>query len=177
MRILFATTEAVPFCKTGGLGDVCGSLPRELAKLGHQPVIILPAFRQALNSGQPIESTNVRFEVPIGRKTVSGTFLRSRLPGGDVPVYLVHQPGYYDRPELYRESGHDYKDNCERFVFFNRAVLEAVTLLDLGSELVHCHDWTTGLIPAYLKTELAGVPKRGCTSASFWKKTPSCAIA
>jgi starch synthase len=158
VKILFATTEAVPFCKTGGLGDVCGSLPRELAKLGHEPVLILPAFRQALNSGRPIESTDVRFEIPIGRKMVSGTFLRSSLPGVDVPVYLVHQPVYYDRPELYRENGHDYKDNCERFVFFNRAVLEAVTQLDLGTELVHCHDWTAGLVPAYLKTELAGVP-------------------
>ncbi len=158
MKILFATTEAVPFCKTGGLGDVCGSLPLELARLGHEPTIILPAFRQALNSGQPIESTGVRLDIPIGRKTVSGTLLRSRLPGSDVPVYLVHQPQYYDRPELYRENGHDYKDNCERFVFFCRAVLETVTQLDLGTELLHCHDWTSGLVPAYLKTELAGIP-------------------
>jgi starch synthase len=158
VKILFTTTEAVPFCKTGGLGDVCGSLPLELAKLGHDPVVILPAFRQALNSGRPIEPTNIRFEIPIGRKSVAGTFLRSTLPGDKVPVYLVHQPQYYDRPELYRENGHDYKDNCERFVFFCRAALDAVRLLDLRTELVHCHDWTSGLVPAYLKTELAGVP-------------------
>ena len=120
--------------------------------------IVLPAFRQALQSGQPIEQTGVRLEIPIGRKTVSGTLLRSRLPGSNVPVYLVHQPQYYDRPELYRENGHDYKDNCERFVFFCRAVLETITQLDLGTELVHCHDWTAGLVPAYLKTELAGIP-------------------
>jgi starch synthase len=158
VKILFATTEAVPFCKTGGLGDVCGSLPLELANLGHQPAIVMPAFRQALNSGRPVEQTGIRFDVPIGRKTVSGTFLRSTLPGEKVPVYLVHQPQYYDRPELYRENGHDYKDNCERFVFFARAALEAVRLLDLRTELVHCHDWTAGLVPAYLKTELRGVP-------------------
>jgi starch synthase len=158
VRVLFATTEAVPFCKTGGLGDVCGSLPTELARLGHEPVVILPAFRQVLASGQPIEPTGVCFDVPIGRKTVAGTFLRSRLPGTDVPVYLVKQDQYYDRPELYRSNGHDYKDNCERFVFFCRAVLEALAQLDLGTELVHCHDWPTGLIPAYLKTELCGVP-------------------
>jgi starch synthase len=158
VKILFATTEAVPFCKTGGLGDVCGSLPVELANLGHEPVVVMPAFRQALNSGRPIEQTGIRFEAPIGRKTVSGTILRSTLPGDQVPVYLIHQPQYYDRPEFYRENGHDYKDNCERFVFFCRAVLEAVRLLDLGTELVHCHDWPAGLIPAYLKTELCGVP-------------------
>jgi starch synthase len=158
LRILFATTEAVPFCKTGGLGDVCGSLPLELANLGHQPVLVLPAFRQALNCGRPIEPSGVRFEVPIGRKIVSGTFLRSTLPGDKIPVYLVHQPQYYDRPELYRENGHDYKDNCERFVFFCRAALEAIRLLDLRTEIVHCHDWTSGLVPAYLKTELCGIP-------------------
>jgi starch synthase len=158
VRILFATTEAVPFSKTGGLGDVCGSLPLELANLGHQPVLVMPAFRQALRSGRPIEPTGVQFEVPFGRKTVSGTFLRSTLPGDAVPVYLIDQPQYYDRPELYRENGHDYKDNCERFVFFSRAALEAVRLLDLKTELINCHDWTSGLIPAYLKTEFCGVP-------------------
>ncbi len=158
MNILFATTEAVPFCKTGGLGDVCGSLPLALERLGHRPVVVLPAFRQALAAGRPIESTGVSFEVPIGRKMVKGTFLKSSLPGGRVPVYLVKQDEYFDRPELYRTDGRDYQDNCERFVFFCRAALEAITHLHLETELVHCHDWPTGLIPAYLKTELAGVP-------------------
>jgi starch synthase len=158
VRILFATTEAVPFCKTGGLGDVCGSLPIELAKHGHEPVVILPAFRQALNSGRSIHSTEARFDIPIGRKAVPCSILQSTLPGDSVPVYLVHQPQYFDRPELYREQGTDYKDNCERFVFFCRAALEAIKYFDLGTELVHCHDWPTGLIPAYLKTELCGVP-------------------
>jgi starch synthase len=158
VNILFTSSEAVPFCKTGGLGDVCGSLPVELARLGHKPVVILPGFRQALNCGRPIEPTGVHFEVPIGRKMVQGTFLRSSLPGDNVPVYLVHQPQYYDRAELYRENGQDYKDNCERFTFFCRAALEAIPLLNLSTELVHCHDWTSGLLPAYLKTELCGVP-------------------
>jgi starch synthase len=158
VKILFATTEAAPLAKTGGLGDVCGSLPVELAKLGHQPVVVMPAFRQALSSGRPVESTGTRFSIPIGRKTVAGTFLRSSLPGGKVPVYLVDQPQYYDRPELYRENGNDYKDNCERFVYFCRAALELVKSLDLGIELVHCHDWQSSLIPVYLKTELCGVP-------------------
>lgn len=163
MKILFATTEAVPFAKTGGLGDVCGSLPVELAKLGHEVVLVMPAFRQALHSGRPIERTGVDFEVPIGRKKVSGTFLRSSLPGdgterSEVPVYLVEHNAYYDRPELYTERGTDYRDNCERFVFFSRAVLEAIPRLDLGTELVHAHDWTSSLVPAYLKTNLRGIP-------------------
>jgi starch synthase len=167
VNVLFATTEAVPFCKTGGLGDVCGSLPIELARQGHQPVLILPAFRQAMTCGRPIEPTGVYFDVPIGRKTVAGTFLRSSLPGGQVPVYLVQHDAYYDRPELYWEEGQDYKDNCERFVFFCRAALEAVRLLDLRTELIHCHDWPTGLIPAFLKTELPGVPPYDSLASIF----------
>jgi starch synthase len=158
VKVVFATTEAVPFAKTGGLGDVCGSLPQELAKLGHEVTVVMPAFRQALECGRPIERMGVSFEVPIGRKMVGGTFLRSTLPGGEVPVYLVEHNAYYDRPELYCERGKDYKDNCERFAFFARAVLEAIAGLDLGTELVHAHDWTSALVPAYLKTEYCGVP-------------------
>jgi starch synthase len=68
VKILFTTTEAVPFAKTGGLGDVCGALPLELARLGHEPVVVLPAFRSALNCGRTIEPTNIRFEIPIGKR-------------------------------------------------------------------------------------------------------------
>lgn len=158
MNILFATTEAAPFCKTGGLGDVCGALPIELAKLGVKPTLIMPGFRHALESGIKIEPTGVMFEIPIGRKKVRGEYLRSTLPGSDVPVYLIEQHSYFNRNELYRERDTDYQDNCERFVFFNRAVLDAVERLELGTDLIHCHDWPTGLLPAYLKTIYADRP-------------------
>lgn len=152
MNIIFASSEAAPFCKTGGLGDVCAALPRELARAGHHPVLFLPAFRQALAAGQPVEPTGVFVDIPIGQKSVRGQFLRSQLPDSDVPVYLVDQPDYYNRPQLYREDGEDYKDNCERFVFYCRAVLEGIVRLGLDVDLIHCHDWCAGLIPAYLKT-------------------------
>ena len=84
---------------------------------------------------------------------VTGHLLRSTLPGGEVPVYLVQQDQYFDRDQLYDADGKDYIDNCERFVFFSRAVMEAVRLLDLQVDVLHCNDWQTGLIPAYLKIE------------------------
>lgn len=152
VNILFATSEAVPFSKTGGLGDVCGSLPRELARLGHHPTVVLPAFQQVFQAGREIESTGVTFQIPIGQKRVPGQFLRSQLPDSEVPVYLVDQPEYFDRPQLYGEEGEDYRDNCERFVFYSRAVLEAIVRFDLGTDVLHCHDWCAGLIPAYIKT-------------------------
>src|SRR5687768_13391184 len=114
MKILMATSEAVPFAKTGGLGDVCGALPLELAKLGHEPTLILPAFRQVFNAGLPIESTGLTFEVPIGTRQVQGSLLRGTLPGGKVPVYFIENSQYFDRAELYTQDGKDFPDNCER---------------------------------------------------------------
>ena len=153
MKILLATSEAVPFAKSGGLADVCGTLPIELARLGQEPAVILPYYRRTRYCGVAIEPLGIDFIVPIGSKTVSGHLLRSKLPGTEVPVYLVQQDQYFDRDELYRIDGKDYVDNCERFVFFSRAVMEAIRLLDLEVDVIHANDWQTGLIPAYLKIE------------------------
>ena len=129
VNILLATSEAVPFAKTGGLADVCGALPVELTRLGHQAAVILPAYRQTRYCGQPIEPLGIDFIVPIGSKMVTGHLLRSVMPDGKTPVYLVEQDQYFDRDQLYSVDGKDYIDNCERFVFFSRAVLEAIRLL------------------------------------------------
>jgi starch synthase len=159
VNILLATSEAVPFAKTGGLADVTGALPMELDRLGHQTAVIMPAYRQTRYCGQPIESLGIDFIVPIGSKMVTGHLLRSVMPGGKVPVYLIQQDQYFDRDELYSVDGKDYIDNCERFVFFSRAVLEAIRLLDLPVDVLHVNDWQTGLIPAYLKIEYRAVPR------------------
>ncbi len=159
MNILLATSEAVPFAKTGGLADVCGALPIALSRLGHEVSLILPAYRKARYSGIPNEPLGISFIVPIGSKMVSGRLLKSRIPGSDVMVYLVEQDQYFDRDQLYGSEGKDYIDNCERFVFFARAVLESVRLLDLKVDVLHANDWQTGLIPAYLKLEYARAPR------------------
>src|SRR5688572_28081180 len=106
------TSEANPFAKTGGLADVCGALPNYLARLGHQVTLILPAFRQAMTCGRPIEPTGIELVIPIGSKSVRGSLLKSSLPGERVPVYLVQQDHYYNRDQLYTVDGKDYIDNC-----------------------------------------------------------------
>ena len=121
MNILLASSEVVPFAKTGGLADVAGALPIELARLGHSPVVFMPAYRQALASGHPFEPVAHELSIPIGSKTVRGALLRTHFPGTQIPVYLVDQKQYFDRDGLYGSGGHDYIDNCERFVFFCRA--------------------------------------------------------
>jgi starch synthase len=172
VKILLATSEAVPFAKTGGLADVCGALPLELARLGHEPTLIMPAYRQVFQAGLPIEPVGPPLEVRVGQKTVTGRLLRSSLPGsslptavesgkafpGGVPVYFIEQSQYFDRDYLYGSGAQDYRDNCERFVFFSRAVLDVIGRLGLAVDLLHVHDWETGLIPAYLKIEYRSKP-------------------
>jgi starch synthase len=152
MQVVFVASEAVPFAKTGGLGDVLGALPRAIEREGHSAAVFLPGYRRALASGQPLNPTGITLRIPIGSQTVEGRVIESALPGSGVKVYLIDQPRYFDRDGIYGESGIDYDDNCERFVFFNRAVLEASGPLGLRPDIVHCNDWQTGLIPVYLKT-------------------------
>ena len=159
MKILLATSEAVPFAKTGGLADVCGALPIALARLGHKAAVILPLYRETRYKGLDIQPLGLNFIVPIGSKTVTGHLMQARLPGHEVPVYLVRQDQYYDREQLYAESGKDYVDNCERFVFFSRAVLEAIRLLELDVDVIHANDWQTGLVPAYLNSMYRTMPR------------------
>lgn len=151
MNILIASSEVVPFSKTGGLADVCGALPIELARMKQHVAVFTPAYRCSLNGGYEIKDTGPTIEVPVGNKVVEANVLRSSLPGSNVPVFLIEHPDYFDRDELYRERGEDYRDNCERFVFFCRSILEAVRAMDIAVDVIHCNDWQTGLLPAYLK--------------------------
>jgi len=152
VNVLFASSEVTPFSKTGGLADVSGSLPGALANLGHDVTVVTPAYRKTKQLGLPMESLDVVLEIPIGTKLVSGRLLKSRLPSG-VTVILIEQDDYFDRDELYQENGRDFEDNCERFVFFCRAIMETIRVLDLPVDVIHCNDWQTGLLPAYLRIE------------------------
>src|SRR5205807_971685 len=123
------------------LADVAGSLPRALARRGHEVAVILPLYRCARDGKVPLKPTEYSFSIPIGNRTVPGRLWRATLPDSEVPVYLVEQPQYFERDDpsqgrgLYQltlPGGHkrDYPDNCERFIFFDRAVLESMRLLD-----------------------------------------------
>jgi len=162
MNIVCVASEAVPFAKTGGLADVAGSLPRALSSLGHTACLFLPCHRRAWTAGPELVSTGLTIRVPVGSHKVEAHVHQSRLPGSDVPVYLIDGPGYFGRDELY-QVGNDYEDNCARFVFFDRAVLETIRLLGIRPDVIHCNDWQTGLIPVYLKTIYRRVPELAAT--------------
>lgn len=163
IRVLLAAAEVVGFAKTGGLADVTGALPVALSRRGHSCTVVLPLYRCARSVTPPPEPTPHVVRVPVVGRLVEGRLWRSTLPGCEVPVYLVEQPDYFDRDDpasgrgLYQsipregEAPQDYPDNCERFAFFCRAVLEAIRVLDLWPDVVHVHDWHTGLLPIYLR--------------------------
>ena len=160
MRIVVASSEAVPFSKTGGLADVASALPKALSLAGHEVAIIVPHYPQvyAKNAdAPPVEDAGVSLRVPVGQKIVEARVLKSQLPGTRVVVYLIDQPGYFDRGGLYGENDQDYRDNSERFVFFSRAVIETVERLRLSPHVIHANDWQTGLIPALVALEMRHV--------------------
>ena len=157
MRVLEVASEAVPFAKTGGLADVVGSLPGALADWGCDVTLVIPAHREALAAGRGIESTEISFEVPIGTRRPTARILRCRRPNDRFDVYLVANDELFDRPTLYG-GPRDYPDNAERFIFFSRAALELARRLGQPFDVIHCHDWQTGLVPAYHRLLSASWP-------------------
>ena len=150
MKILFASSEAVPFAKTGGLADVAGALPKALSRLGVEVRVILPKHKGIEEKGLPITYPGMRISVPISHRMVEGEIAESRYNG--VTVYLVEKDEYYYRDNLYSTQDGDFIDNAERFVFFSRAILEAIKATDFVPDVIHCNDWQTALVPVFLRT-------------------------
>lgn len=171
MRILIASSEAVPFAKTGGLADVASALAKELKQAGHEVTLILPFYpRQMFRRGsQPVtvQDTGVSIDVPIRSEVLTGRLRQTELPGSNVPVIFVDCAEYFDREGLYVSDGRDYIDNCERFVFFSRSVIQAAKYLNLRPEVIHVNDWQTGLIPALLQIEERGRSPLGRAASVF----------
>ncbi|MGH7316743.1 MAG: glycogen synthase GlgA [Candidatus Rokuibacteriota bacterium] len=173
LRILLIASEVAPFAKTGGLADVAGALPRALAALGHDVRILLPKSRgvEAHASDSRLVVPGIR--VPLGDRAAEGALIEARGPSG-VPVYLLEHEHYYDRDSLYGTADGDYWDNCERFVFFSRAALEGMARLETARpgirwqpQVIHAHDWQTGLLPVYLRTLYRDHPLLGSLATVF----------
>jgi len=160
VRVVFATAEVSPIAKTGGLGDVCGSLPKALAKLGHDVAVFMPFYRQAR---QWFEKNNIVPQQLSPAVTISwanwraeATFLRANLPGTEIPLVLVANDFFFDRDQIYSKARDDWDDYLLRYTFFSRAVIRACELFDVAPDILHCHDWHTSLLPAYLHSGLRG---------------------
>jgi len=147
------TPEAVPFVKTGGLGDVAGALPRALARLGHRVTVVLPRYRTASGSSGPIDEFPQRLG---GFERRVRIFEESLVPG--VSALLVDCPDLYDRSGVYAEGMTDYPDNPLRFGFLCMTALTSAARRSQRPSIFHAHDWPTGLLPLYLRTHYANHP-------------------
>lgn len=149
LKILVVAAEMVPFAKTGGMADVVGSLPKALCKLGHDVRVAMPRYGRIDRARFGLVEELPPYPVPLDDLSVEATLLRTTLPadGGDVPVYMVDNPHYFERDGIYM-----YEDDADRFIFFCRAALEGVKRLGWRPDVVHCHDWQTAIIPNWLKT-------------------------
>jgi starch synthase len=167
MKILFAASEMTPYAKTGGLGDVVGALPRKLSGLGHEVTCCVPFYRGAREvmeknppPAPPVEGSGAlpaagmlvpqsTLKIPLGDRVVTGEVLEMKQRDG-VRVLFVRCDEFFDRAELYGEEDRDYEDNAERFLFFSKAVAELAGDARVRPDVVHCHDWQTGLVPVLM---------------------------
>jgi starch synthase len=149
-RVWFLAPEAAPFAKTGGLADVIGSLPAALKALGLEVSIGLPFYGVVRQEGFSVTPVLHGLDVPLGTGALACNVWAGETAEG-VPAYFFEREDLFDRPQLYGNSAGDYYDNLERFSFFCRAALLFAKRVGLRMNVLHCHDWQTGLVPAYLK--------------------------
>ena len=146
MKVLYAASEAVPFCKTGGLADVAGSLPPALAAQGVETAVILPLYRLVKERfADQLTFLCYDYVDLAWRHAYCGLF---SLKKDGVTWYFLDNEQYFGRPELYGCA-----DDGERFGFFSRAVVKMLDHLDFWPDVIHCNDWQTALIPIYLKDD------------------------
>jgi len=151
MRVLFSTSEAAPLVKTGGLADVSGALPVALRALGVDARLLLPAYRAVKAA---MTAPRERGVLPAAAGLPAARLLEVRTRNA-VPTYLLDCPALYDRDggPYQDESGADWFDNAQRFGLLSRAAATlgcASSPLAWRPQVIHCNDWQTGLVPAYL---------------------------
>jgi len=150
LKIVSISSEIAPFSKTGGLADVARSLPKALRRLGHEIIAITPLYGQAIKPKEydlKIIFENVKV-ILNSEESVIVNYWKGYLMDG-LPVYFVENKKYFSKRKSIYGSDHENA----RFLVFDVAALKLVSLLKFEADIVHCHDWQTGLIPYYLKTD------------------------
>lgn len=159
ISILFTASEIYPFAKTGGLADVAYGLPLALRDIEHDIRVMLPKYGAISERKNRIHEINRLKDIPVrvGEREEPATVKSSSItnPRTKVQAYMTTNHYYYDSKwGLYNdpETGDEYADNDERFIFFTRTVIETCLLLGWFPDIVHCNDWQTGLLPMYMRT-------------------------
>lgn len=159
LSILFAASEAAPYAKTGGLGEVVGDLPRYLHALGHDVRVVLPRYSSIDPEKYNLKLLPGTLVVPMG---IIGTMYcgvwEGRLPKSEVPVYFLEHQELYGRNGIYGIDNVGFMDNDNRYVFLSRAALELPKMLGWKPDILHAHDWHTAAIPVFLNTSYKDDP-------------------
>jgi len=166
MNILMVTPEVIPFSRAGGLADVSCHLALALAERGHHVRIITPKYRQVVASGLIITSLPLTADVYMSVNTRKASFSSASLDA-TVEVVFTGCDALFDREHIYGSEFGDYEDNAERYIFFSRAVMEYLRLSGLTPDIIHCHDWPSGLVPMYLKTTYRHLEHLARTASLF----------
>lgn len=146
MNLLIVSSEASPFAKTGGLGDVIGNLMNGLLRERIDAKLIMPLY-QKIKENFNLKDTGLKIKIVLGNKGYQGKMFSF----GD-KVSFLRCEDFFERQELYGTKDGDYVDNAQRFIFFSKAVIEACKAINFIPSVIHCNDWQTGLIPLYIKT-------------------------
>lgn len=151
MRIVHIASELYPYMKTGGLADAVGALTGSLAEMGHEVHVFLPGYRSSLGHEDAASAERrLRLKIELGDRTLSGD-IRTFSPRQNLTVYLVCREEFFDRRNPYGNGERDYEDNAERFVYFAKAAVETLRLLNVQADIVHSHDWQGALVPLFLR--------------------------
>ena len=149
MRILTASSEVFPYSKTGGLADMAGALAKYLSAAGHEVAVVTPLYRGVREKIQRFEKPVRTIALPLGRDLVKAEVWTHR-PADNLVIHFIGQAAFYDRPSLYGESGKDYPDNAERFIFFSKCVTYLARHWEWKPDILHVHDWQTGFVPLFV---------------------------
>ena len=144
-KVLFVASECVPFIKTGGLADVVGSLPRYFNKEEFDVRVIIPKYLCMDQKWKDMMQYRTHFYMDMNWRSQYVGVLEMEYNG--IKYYFIDNEFYFSGPKPY---GNIFQD-IEKFAFFSKAALSALPLIDFRPDIVHCHDWQTGLIPVYLK--------------------------
>ncbi len=149
MKVAFVSSEVFPFAKTGGLADVAGTLPKELAKIGCDVKVFMPKY-YPINEyewGHEYVQDIGEFKVRVGGWDHPVHLFKGHLPDSNVEIYFIHHPHYFHREKFYTND----LDEDKRFILFQKGVIETLQRLDWAPDVINCNDWQTGLIPLFIK--------------------------
>jgi starch synthase len=171
LHVVLVTPEAAPFAKSGELAEFCGSLPRYLSSLGLKVSLVLPRYSTPQIAA--LEGTAVfpEIPVPLNGERARATVLRAEQKGFD--IYLIDSPKYFLRENIYGPPTGNYLDNDERFIFFSRAALEFLRRADFSTDVIHCHNWPTALIPVFLRSHYREEPSLKSAAAVLTLHNPA----